>query len=407
MSTLIDLIGAVDNLGEEQPVLNRRAAILGIVISLKIITTICVLFRLYTRFFIMRSPWWDDLFVALSLVSITIGGISICVMTSTGMGQHLLLLSAHEFKGYLRAFWIANATYPGSTALIKLALLFQYLRIYDQGSKFYVATLATIAFTILWGLAYSIIGWVPTVPVAGFWKMEMPATRYGYGSLDVESFVGTYESHAATNMLLDAVVLAIAVPMFFKQGMRKNSYWGLLGLFEVGTLLASRHVLGGVVNMLSIWRLQSIVETRAATFPTFDPTWYGTTPIVLSSMEVDLAAICASLPVFWPVIQKSIGSVIIVTHEVKITREQRRTGDESAGQAGNDNVELRRQQSEEVLLEDGNALPIQMNRFSFGSGDCYRNSFTSKQQRGPDASFGKVTSTGVQCKAADENAPVI
>lgn len=68
MTTLIDLIGVVDNLGEEQPVLNRRAAILGIVISFQILTTICVLFRLYTRFFIMRSPWWDDLFVALSLV---------------------------------------------------------------------------------------------------------------------------------------------------------------------------------------------------------------------------------------------------------------------------------------------------------------------------------------------------
>lgn len=69
MATLIDLIGAVDNLGEEQPVLNRRAAILGIVISFQILTVICVIFRLYTRFFIMRSPWWDDLFVALSLVS--------------------------------------------------------------------------------------------------------------------------------------------------------------------------------------------------------------------------------------------------------------------------------------------------------------------------------------------------
>lgn len=159
--------------------------------------------------------------------------------------------------------------------------------------------------------------------------------------------------------------------------------------------------------MLSIWRLQSIVETRAATLPTFDPTWYGTTPIVLSSMEVDLAAICASLPVFWPVIQKSIGSVIIVTHEVKITREQRRTGNESTGQVGNDNVELRRQQSEEVLLEDGNALPIQMNRFSFGSGDYYRNSSTSKQQKDPAASLGEVTSTQVQCKAADDNEPVI
>lgn len=270
-------------------------------------------------------------------------------------------------------------------------MLFQYLRIYDKGSKFYAATLAIIVFTSLWGLSYSIIGWVPTVPVAGFWNMEMPATRYGYGSLDVKSFVGTYESHAAINMLLDAVVLAVAVPMFFKHGLRKNSYWGLLGLF----------VLGGVVNMLSIWRLQSIVETRAATFPTFDPTFYGTTPIVLSAIEVDLAAVCASLPVFWPVIQKSIGSVIIVTHEVKITREQR-AGDGNT-EFGNDNVELRRQQSEEVLLEDGDALPIQTNRFSFGDGDYYQNTFTSKQQKAPIVSLGRVTSTRVQCKATDDN----
>lgn len=153
-----------------------------------------------------------------------------------------------------QAFWIANATYPGSTAFIKLALLFQYLRIYDKGSKYYVATLAMIVFTSLWGLAYSIIGWVPTVPVAGFWMMEMPATRYGYGSLNVKSFVGTYESHAAINMLLDAVVLAIAVPMFFKQGMRKNSYWGLLGLFVLGGVYVSPGTTIGAVWLIRFQR---------------------------------------------------------------------------------------------------------------------------------------------------------
>lgn len=31
-----------------------------------------------------------------------IGSIAMCVMTTTGMGQHLLLLSANEFSGYLR-----------------------------------------------------------------------------------------------------------------------------------------------------------------------------------------------------------------------------------------------------------------------------------------------------------------
>lgn len=91
--------------------------------------------------------------------------------------------------------------------------------------------------------------------------------------------------------------------------------------------------------MLSIWRLQNIVETQATTHPTFDPTWYGATPIVLSSMEVDLATICASLPVFWPVITKNVGQ-IFVTHEVKITREHRRTN------SGGDDVELQRQNSE-------------------------------------------------------------
>lgn len=87
------------------------------------------------------------------------------------------------------------------------------------------------------------------------------------------------------------------------------------------------------VNMLSIWRLQSIVETRATTLPTFDPTWYGATPVVLSTMEVGLATACASLPVFWPTLKKQLGPYIMVTHEVKITREERRWDDE---------IELRR-----------------------------------------------------------------
>lgn len=85
--------------------------------------------------------------------------------------------------------------------------------------------------------------------------------------------------------------------------------------------------------MLSIWRLQSIVETRATTLPTFDPTWYGATPVVLSAMEVGLATACASLPVFWPALKKQLGPYIMVTHEVKITREERRWEDE---------IELRR-----------------------------------------------------------------
>lgn len=68
MATLVDLIGVVDNLGEPEPILNRKRAILGIVISFQTFTWMCVLFRLYTRFIIVRAPGWDDLFVILSAV---------------------------------------------------------------------------------------------------------------------------------------------------------------------------------------------------------------------------------------------------------------------------------------------------------------------------------------------------
>lgn len=65
-----------------------------------------------------------------------------------------------------------------------------------------------------------------------------------------------------------------------------------------------------------------MVNNRAATYPTLDPSWYACVPAVLSVLEVNLATICASLPVFWPVIKENLGR-ILVTREVDVTRETR------------------------------------------------------------------------------------
>lgn len=76
-------------------------------------------------------------------------------------------------------------------------------------------------------------------------------------------------------------------------------------------------------NMLSIFRLVSIVSTRATTWPTFDPSWYGAVPIVLTALEVDIATIAASIPVFWPVLRNLDLNQILITREVKVTLEDR------------------------------------------------------------------------------------
>lgn len=68
--------------------------------------------------------------------------------------------------------------------------------------------------------------------------------------------------------------------------------------------------------------MATIVQHRAATVPTFDPTWYGPISILLATLEVDMATICASTPIFWPVLTAKLDK-IFVTQEIKIEREHR------------------------------------------------------------------------------------
>ena len=64
------------------------------------------------------------------------------------------------------------------------------------------------------------------------------------------------------------------------------------------------------------------MEHRAATFPDQDPTFFAPISIVIAALEIDFASMCASVPVFWPVLEKQFGKIFI-TQEVVVTREAR------------------------------------------------------------------------------------
>lgn len=91
----------------------------------QVLNWLCALLRLYTRFFIIKSPWWDDVFLVLALVSVAVprglktwkegirtnvarqattsaGSISICHSTTAGFGQHFILLGDQRMSQYLK-----------------------------------------------------------------------------------------------------------------------------------------------------------------------------------------------------------------------------------------------------------------------------------------------------------------
>ncbi|KAJ4404689.1 hypothetical protein N0V82_010451 [Gnomoniopsis sp. IMI 355080] len=320
MPQLQDLI-TFDNLNDPVPVWNREATIYGLVISFLIFTTICVSMRLYVRFLVTRSPGYDDYVILLNLIVIIAANIGCCLLVVAGLGKHFVLLGRSGMSGFVYVFWWSQALYNMALALVKLSLLLQYLRIIDERPdlkqrKLRWSILLMIGIVTAWGIVESLLAWIPSNPISADWDFTgEPAHRWGFGSRDVDVFTATFFQQSASNMILDIAVLTL--PMFSKSlwdTVRSNekSRRGLFGLFA----------LGGLTVICSIARFATQINSRATTYPSFDPTWYGPSTTVLSVLEVDLATIVASLPIFWPHLRRNIAS-ILVTHEVeiKITRD--------------------------------------------------------------------------------------
>jgi len=73
---------------------------------------------------------------------------------------------------------------------------------------------------------------------------------------------------------------------------------------------------------MSILRLWTTFRQRFDDPMTMDFTWWYPTPLTIACIEIDFAIICASIPIFWPVMVASLPQ-IFVTQEVHVTHHQR------------------------------------------------------------------------------------
>lgn len=75
--TVLGLLGIYDNSNERMPDINKPERINGLCISFGIMAWLCVAFRLFTRFKVVKAPGWDDVFVVLSALTMTVALIGI------------------------------------------------------------------------------------------------------------------------------------------------------------------------------------------------------------------------------------------------------------------------------------------------------------------------------------------
>jgi len=73
---------------------------------------------------------------------------------------------------------------------------------------------------------------------------------------------------------------------------------------------------------MAILRLWSTFKHNTTATTSFDFTFWYPQTLIFSSLEVDFAIMCASMPIFWPTVVAS-WSHIFVTNEVRVTSHER------------------------------------------------------------------------------------
>lgn len=131
------------------------------------------------------------------------------------MGHHIYLIPPGDISSFLICHYLDAATYNTSTALIKISLLFQYLRVFDRGSWDYRASQVLLIIIAAWGCVFAFLAWFPCLPDPSSLWHRTGKGCYASGSSNFTIVVRWIEAHAGSNLILDLAVLSLAFRLLF------------------------------------------------------------------------------------------------------------------------------------------------------------------------------------------------
>ncbi|KAH8846813.1 hypothetical protein MCOR27_005240 [Pyricularia oryzae] len=263
---------------------DRRQLLWILTIVLGCMSPVFVGTRLATRLFIApNGTGWsllssDDWCIVATLAM----GIPSTIVIATGLipqghlGMDIWMLEPATIENFGRYFYTVEVLYFAELMLLKMSLLFFYLRIFPSRGVRRILW-ATIIFNGVYGVAFVLVGIFQCNPISYFWT-KWDGEHQGK-CINVNAMAW---SNAAISIALDLWMLA--VPMWQLRTLRMH--WkkkiGVGAMFVVGTL----------ITVVSVLRLQSLVDFASSDNPTqtsWDVTFW-------SLLEIKVGIFCACMP---------------------------------------------------------------------------------------------------------------
>ncbi|KAB2103630.1 hypothetical protein AG0111_0g8352 [Alternaria gaisen] len=220
---------------------------------------------------------YDDFCVLATLIAaIPSAIITVFGTVKNGLGQDLWALTPTEITQMLQYFYIMAWLYFLQLTLLKLTLLFFYIRVFPS-KEVQRLLWGTVIFTVLWGLAFIIVAVFQCRPIHYFWT-KWDGMHEGT-CLEINAITA---SNAAISIALDFWILGI--PLW--------QLWGLKLHWKKKVGVALMFCVGTFVTVVSILRLQALVHFAASS----NVSWEFYDVSVWSTIEICVGIMCACLP---------------------------------------------------------------------------------------------------------------
>lgn len=250
-------------------------------------------FKIYAKLELRLDDWFALL---ASIISIPLTAVAICGVSANGLGRDIWTLTFDQIYDFGKYFLILEILYFTEITILKLAMLFLYLRIFPAASI--QRTLwGTIIVNSLFGIIFVVItAFVQCRPISYFWKLWdgehegtcLNLTAIGY-------------SNACISIALDLWMLAIPLVQIRSLNLSWQRKIGAGAMFLVGSLysfnlhFAKEMLIEFSVTVVSILRLGSLVKFGAHSR---NPTWEYVEVTIWSQVEINVGIICTCMPSF-------------------------------------------------------------------------------------------------------------
>ncbi|MCJ1266488.1 hypothetical protein MMC22_006373 [Lobaria immixta] len=215
-------------------------------------------------------------------------GETSCIISSVfagGFGVHLKDVPPNELATYLKLFYPGKLLWGPANSCVKLSILDLYTKIFPN-PVFRRMCYFTIALTICYFLSFLLGVFLLCRPVSYGWDKSIPE-----GSCANENLA--YLLFGITNLIIDALVLILPMPMLWRLHLPLSKKIGLAGMFGLGLLIC----------VISLQRILWLAHWDLTDFT------YTTAPgACWSILEPALGVVNACLPTMRPALQKIINN---------------------------------------------------------------------------------------------------